>query len=167
MYLYCDHTRLYNTHTLIFKCVSMVQVCRVQGECTHSLYTRTHTPHIQTHTHVHSHLCTHNTHTCTLTLMYTQHTQSFTHTHTHARTHTQLCTTWYTVLIVYISPKYSLIGLDLEHVARLSHLLPQCGVDVERPTLLLSECVLTYITDKRCVCKYDVSMYVCVQRVCM
>jgi tRNA wybutosine-synthesizing protein 4 len=49
---------------------------------------------------------------------------------------------------VYTSPGYSMIGLDLEHVEKLSGFLPQCGVEFDRPTLLLSECVLTYITDK-------------------
>lgn len=46
---------------------------------------------------------------------------------------------------------YSLVGLDLQSVQSLSPLLPHCRVDPTLPTLVLSECVLTYIKPERCV----------------
>lgn len=41
---------------------------------------------------------------------------------------------------------YKLIGADLSQTNTLEAALKLCDIDFERPTLLLSECVLTYMT---------------------
>ncbi|XP_033762266.1 tRNA wybutosine-synthesizing protein 4-like isoform X2 [Pecten maximus] len=52
-------------------------------------------------------------------------------------------------LIEIHTPGYTLVGVDLTQLNTLEAVLTHCGVDTERPTLLLSECVLTYMT-RRC-----------------
>ncbi|XP_069110693.1 tRNA wybutosine-synthesizing protein 4-like [Argopecten irradians] len=52
-------------------------------------------------------------------------------------------------LIEIHTPGYTLVGVDLTQLNTLEAVLTHCGVDTDRPTLLLSECVLTYMT-RRC-----------------
>lgn len=44
------------------------------------------------------------------------------------------------------SINYSAIGCDITDTIQLQELLEKCSVDYSRPTLIISECVLTYIT---------------------
>ncbi len=54
-------------------------------------------------------------------------------------------------LVASVSPNivqyghYSLIGCDITRTKKLAELLSLCDVDYGAPTLLISECVLTYI----------------------
>lgn len=48
------------------------------------------------------------------------------------------------------SQQYAAIGCDLSDLEKLEHSLVLCGVDFSCPTLLLSECVLTYMEPERC-----------------
>jgi putative lipase involved disintegration of autophagic bodies len=43
---------------------------------------------------------------------------------------------------------YKLLGVDLTQHNTLEALLKLCGIDFDLPTLLLSECVLTYMTKR-------------------
>lgn len=52
-------------------------------------------------------------------------------------------------LIEINTDEYKLLGVDLTQHNTLEALLKICGIDFDNPTLLLSECVLTYMT-KRC-----------------
>lgn len=47
------------------------------------------------------------------------------------------------------SPKYHLLGCDLQDCVRLQTALVAAGLDLGAPTLLLSECVLTYVPFER------------------
>ncbi|XP_033111075.1 tRNA wybutosine-synthesizing protein 4-like [Anneissia japonica] len=49
---------------------------------------------------------------------------------------------------VYSSPGYHIIGCDLKQVAKLTSCLMHCGIDYQLPTLVLSECVITYMGSK-------------------
>ena len=49
------------------------------------------------------------------------------------------------------SQLYAAIGCDLSDLERLEHSLVLCGVDFSCPTLLLSECALTYMQPERCL----------------
>lgn len=51
------------------------------------------------------------------------------------------------------SQQYAAIGCDLSDLEKLERSLVLCGVDFSRPTLLLSECALTYMEPERC-CTY-------------
>ena len=46
---------------------------------------------------------------------------------------------------------YVVVGCDLTDLTKLDKLLTVCGVDYSVPSLVLSECVLTYIEPHRCV----------------
>ncbi|XP_060073537.1 tRNA wybutosine-synthesizing protein 4-like [Ylistrum balloti] len=52
-------------------------------------------------------------------------------------------------LIEIHTEDYTLVGVDLTQLNTLEAVLTHCGVDSDQPTLLLSECVLTYMT-RRC-----------------
>ena len=55
----------------------------------------------------------------------------------------------FTHVIVFLelsSKTYSLLGVDLSQTNTLEAALKMCDLDLDRPTLLLSECVLTYMT---------------------
>ena len=43
------------------------------------------------------------------------------------------------------TPNYSLLGCDLTELLALQQKLESSGVEYEKPTLFLSECVLTYV----------------------
>ena len=43
------------------------------------------------------------------------------------------------------SQKYSILGCDLTKLDLLEKMLGQCELDFKLPTLIISECVLTYI----------------------
>ena len=47
------------------------------------------------------------------------------------------------------SEHYCLIGCDVTHLETLERMLVGCGVDFECPTLVMSECVLTYINPQK------------------
>ncbi|XP_071966222.1 tRNA wybutosine-synthesizing protein 4-like [Antedon mediterranea] len=49
---------------------------------------------------------------------------------------------------LYCSPDYHIIGCDLKQVAKLTSCLEHCGIDCQLPTLVLSECVITYMGAK-------------------
>ena len=49
------------------------------------------------------------------------------------------------------STQYALVGCDLCHLSELARLLQLCGLNYCVPTLLLSECVLTYVEPERYV----------------
>ena len=46
---------------------------------------------------------------------------------------------------------YCLLGVDLTQLNTLEAALRLCGADFDTPTLLLSECVMTYMTRRWCV----------------
>jgi tRNA wybutosine-synthesizing protein 4 len=47
-----------------------------------------------------------------------------------------------------LTPKYMLVGQDLKEVDQWHPKLQELGVDLSLPTLLISECVLTYVPSK-------------------
>lgn len=49
------------------------------------------------------------------------------------------------------SSSYSIVGCDLTDLTKLDSSLTFCGVDYSLPSLVLSECVLTYIEPHRCL----------------
>ncbi|XP_064387765.1 tRNA wybutosine-synthesizing protein 4-like isoform X2 [Halichondria panicea] len=46
---------------------------------------------------------------------------------------------------VFLSDNYCMIGCDITDTGKLADLLVMCGIDYNAPTLLISECVLTYV----------------------
>lgn len=53
---------------------------------------------------------------------------------------------WFFLIVVLNTDCYKLIGVDLNDLSRLEELLRLCRIKGDNPTLLLSECVLTYMT---------------------
>ena len=47
-----------------------------------------------------------------------------------------------------LTPGYCLLGVDLTQLHTVEAALRLCGIDFDVPTLLLSECVMTYMTHR-------------------
>lgn len=60
------------------------------------------------------------------------------------------CISHFNLLIFYTvfdSPDYKLIGVDLAELDKFVHLLNGCSISSDLPTLLLSECSITYMDE--------------------
>ena len=62
--------------------------------------------------------------------------------------------------LTYIGPllkskNYILIGLNLENISQLTSLLVECGLSLNKSTAILTEGVLPYLEERRCIYVYS------------